>query len=263
MRTSLHRLHRSRFRRSVNVTAQRGFNLIELMIAIAMGLFLIAGLAAIVMSMRMSFKSQDGLTQMQENARFLLSVMNTTIHNAGYYSDTLNYTEQAALPAPASANTDGTTFAAGQAITGLTANANTSDTVNVRFQTASGDGIMNCNGDTNTSGGNVVYTNSFAVNSNGQLTCSVSTNGGAPGEAAVLVDNVALMKVLYSVDTDGDGAVDAYKTASAISAAKLWDTVVSVQLTLTLKDLINSKNGAPVNLTKTLLHTINLMNKSR
>ena len=68
---------------------QCGFSLIELMIAIAIGLFLCSGMLAIVLSMRIGFKTQDGLTRMQENARFVLTVMDTTVHNAGYFVDTL------------------------------------------------------------------------------------------------------------------------------------------------------------------------------
>ena len=235
-----------------------GFTLIELMVAITIGLFIVSGIGAILVSMRTSFKAQDGLTQMQENARFLLTVMDTTVHNGGYFTDTVNVKSDAALPVPASGNTDGTTFAAAQFITGT---SGTSDTLDVRFQTATGDGLMNCNGDTNTSGSNVVYTNSFAVNGSGQLTCAVATNGGLPAAAEILIDNVSTMKVLYGVDTDGDGSVDTYKPASAITTPAMWNAVGSVQLTLTMKDLVNSTPSTTVNLPKTLLHTINLMNK--
>jgi type IV pilus assembly protein PilW len=52
-----------------------------------------------------------------------------------------------------------------------------SDTLTARFMTANGDGILNCQGQSNTSGANVVYVNSFAVNVNNELTCAI--NGGA------------------------------------------------------------------------------------
>jgi type IV pilus assembly protein PilW len=236
----------------------RGFTLIELMVAITIGLFIVSGIGAILVSMRTSFKAQDGLTQMQENARFLLTVLDTTVHNGGYFTDTVNVKADTALPAPASSNADGTTFAAAQFITGT---SGTSDTIDVRFQTATGDGLMNCNGDTNTSGANAVYTNSFAVNGSGQLTCAVATNGGLPAAAEILIDNVSTMKILYGVDTDGDGSVDTYKPASAITTTAMWNAVGSVQLTLTMKDLVNSTPTTSVNLPKTLMHTINLMNK--
>lgn len=238
-----------------------GFSMIELLIAIAMALFLGAGMIAIVFSMRTSFKAQDGLTQMQENLRFMLTVLDTTVHNGGYFTDTLNSTALVALPVPATANGDGSSFAAGQFITGTTGAANGSDSLDIRFQTDSGDGLMNCNGDTNTSGAKAVYTNSFAISAKGELTCAVAINGGVPDVPAILIDNVATMKVLYGVDTDGTGNVDTYQTSAAVAAAGRWNSVSSVQLTFTLKDLVNSNAASPVNMPKKLLHTINLMNK--
>jgi type IV pilus assembly protein PilW len=237
-----------------------GFTLIELMVAITMALFLAAGLVAVVFSMRSSFKTQDGLTQMQENSRFLLSVMNTTIHHAGYFTDPTTQLQATALPVPANANGDATTFAAGQFITGTTGANSTSDTLDVRFQTASGDGVVNCQGDSNTSGANVVYTNTFALNSAGQITCTVAVDGAAPGTAQVLVDNVALITMLFAVDTDGDGNPDTYQSASAVTAAGLWASVRAVQLKVTMKDLVNSTPATPVNVPTVLLHSISLMN---
>lgn len=233
--------------------------MIELMIAITIALFLCGSMVAVVFAVRSSFKTQDGLVRMQENARFMLSVMNTTVHNAGYFSNPLVATALTAFPTPANSNANGTTFAAGQFITGTT-NAG-SDSLNVRFESASGDGLTNCQGATNTSGANVVYTNSFSVNAASQLVCSVSVNGLTPSADEVLIDNVAAMRVLYSVDTDGDGNADSYRTAAYVNATGLWNTVSAVQITLTLKDLVNSTATTTATLPVQLLHTINLMNK--
>jgi type IV pilus assembly protein PilW len=248
-------------RRPALPVRSRGFSMLELMIALTIGLFLVAGVGGILLSMRGSFKTQDGLTQMQENARFLLSVMDTMVSNAGYFPDPVNTTIVSALPVPATSNPDGTSFAAGQFITGTTGGTGASDTLDVRFQTANGDGLMNCNGGTNASGGKNVFTNSFAVTAAGELTCAVAINGAAPGPAAILIDNVSTMKVLYGVDTDGDGNTDTYQTAATVQATGNWGKVSSVQLTLTLKDLVNSTTVTTVNLPKTLLHTIYLMNR--
>ena len=245
---------------------QCGFSLIELMIAIAIGLFLCSGMLAIVLSMRIGFKTQDGLTRMQENARFVLTVMDMTVHNAGYFVDTLGGPVAAALPVPANANTDGTTFLAGQFVTGTSGGgggAGASDTLDVRFQTASGDGMVDCNGNANTSGAAQVFTNSFSVNAAGQLVCSVSVDGGTPSAEAVLVDNVSAMTLLFSVDTNHDGIVDTYQTAAAVTAAGLWRTVGAVQITLTFKDLVNSTVTTSVDFPKSLQHSINFMNPTK
>ena len=121
---------------------------------------------------------------------------------------------------------------------------------------------MTCQGDTNTSGGNVTWTNSFAVNAQNQLTCTVSVNGAAPGTPAVLTDNVSAISILYGVDTDTDSSVDRYMTATDVTLGGYWNAIYSVQMTITFYDLVNSTPTAPVNLPKTLRHTFSLMNKA-
>jgi type IV pilus assembly protein PilW len=237
-----------------------GYSLIELMVAIAIGMFLCSGMLAIVLSMRIGFKTQDGLTRMQENARFVLTVMDTTVHNAGYFGDTLHDTVVQAFPATVTANADGTKFSAGQFVSGTTGAAGGSDTLDVRFQGVSGDGLMDCNGNTNASGAKKVFTSTFSVNAAGQLMCAVSTDGGAPSAGAVLVDNVSAMALLFCVDANKDGIVDGYRTAAQVTTAGLWRSVSSVRITLTFKDLVNSTPTTAVNLPKTLQHTINFMN---
>ena len=245
---------------------QSGFTLIELMIAITMALFLIAGVLGLVISMSRSFRTEDQLTQTQETERFMLSVLNNTIHPAGYFVDPVGTPVATALPASTVATADGTPYAAAQSISGTGSGSGTgaaSDTINVRFQSAAGDGLMNCQGDTNTTAGTVVWSSSFAVNAQNQLTCAVSTNGAAPpaGTPLVLVDNVYKLKAMYCVDTDADGNADTYLTAAQVTTAGLWSSVVSVQLTITLVDLINNTAANPKYLTP-LVQTINLMNKS-
>ena len=237
-----------------------GFSLVELLIAIFITLFLVAGMLGIIVSMRGSFSTQDQLERIQENERFALTVLDNTIRDAGFFSNPTATTSAVAFPVPPTANPDGTTFVASQVVSGTTGPASASDTVNVRFQTSSGDGLMNCLGDTNTSGGVVTWTNSFAVNASNQLVCAVSINGGAASTAVVLVDNVASMKVLDGVDTNADGSADKYVTSSGITAPPAWTDVSSVQLKITFQDLINSKTGMPVSL-PTLTHNISLMNR--
>ena len=49
-----------------------------------------------------------------------------------------------------------------------------------------------------------------------------------------VVENVEDIDFLFGVDTDGDGSVDQYQTAAAITAAvpQLWDRVLSVRVSL-------------------------------
>ena len=48
-------------------TSHRGFTLIELMVAILIGLFLIGGLLTLVQAMKRTSTMQSGLSQLQDN----------------------------------------------------------------------------------------------------------------------------------------------------------------------------------------------------
>lgn len=247
-------------KRAIQLRRERrhaGFSLIELMIAVGIGLFLLAGMLAIIFTLRNSFTTQDNVSRVQESQRFALTVLDTTVRATGYFTNPTTTTATTALPAAATANPDGTKFAVAQVITGTAGTSPASDTLNVRFQTATGDGLMDCLGDTNTTGSPVVWSNSFAVDAtNRQLTCAVSVNGGTPGTPSVLVDNVSSMTVLYGVDTDGDGSVDTYMPFASVASTM---TVLSVKISIVLMDLVNSTPTSPKVL-PALVHIVSLMN---
>lgn len=241
---------------------QSGFTLIELMVAIALSLFVVSGLAILFVNLKTTFTSQDQQAQVQDSQRLAITMLTTTIQSAGYFIDPINNTQAAALPGSAVNNPDGTGFSAAQGIVGTSGTAGpagTSDTLNVRFQTASGDGVMNCLGGSNpaSAASPVVWVNSFAVNASNELTCAV--NGGA---AVALVGNVAQINLLYGVDTTGDGTVDTYLSASAITLASLWNNVHSAKLTVSFVNLMSSNSSAIVTLPQPWVQTISLMNNT-
>lgn len=241
-----------------------GFSLIELMVAIGMALFLAAGLISTVFTMKGTFTTQDQMTQLQENQRFLLTAMNNTIHNAGYFTTTISMDRTQAFPQAAGTTPDNTTYGIAQFVTGTSGAGTTGDTLDIRFQTTGGDSLTDCQGLSNTSGAGVteIWSNSFSVNALNQLTCAVGVNGAAPTTATptVLADNVASLKVLYGVDSNGTGSVDTYMQAGNVEAAGKWLNIRSVQLSITFLDPVNSKPGKPVSLPQPLIHTIALMN---
>lgn len=240
---------------------QGGFSLIELLIAMAMGLVLILGVVLLVINMGKSFRTQDQVTQISDNERFMLTVLDNTVHAAGYFVNPVISTKATVFLV------DGTTFKVGQFISGVDGAATAGDTLNVRLQSAPGDTLTNCQGDTNTTSANVIWANRFYVNAKGQLACVVSIGGEVQPET-VLIDNVMSLKVLYGVDTDADGSVDTYLNATAVTAGtnsavpNFWASIVSVRLTVTLRDTVNSTASAPVALPNPIVHTITLMNQS-
>ncbi len=63
---------------------QRGLTLVELMIAMLLGLFLLGGILQIFISSRHTYTMQEGLSRLQENGRFAIDFMARDIRLAGY-----------------------------------------------------------------------------------------------------------------------------------------------------------------------------------
>ncbi|MBN8766999.1 MAG: PilW family protein [Thiobacillus sp.] len=63
---------------------QSGFGLVELMIAMAIGLVLLGGIGYLYIGSRGAFRTTDNLSRMQENARYALDMMSRDIRMAGY-----------------------------------------------------------------------------------------------------------------------------------------------------------------------------------
>ena len=65
-------------------TKQRGFSLVELMVAMTIGFVILAGIGYLYLESRQSFRSMDNLSRMQESARYALEVVSRDIRMAGY-----------------------------------------------------------------------------------------------------------------------------------------------------------------------------------
>ncbi|MDP2030640.1 MAG: PilW family protein [Thiobacillus sp.] len=63
---------------------QTGFGLVELMIAMTLGLVLLGGIGYVFIGSRGAFRTTDNLSRIQENARYALDVMSRDIRMAGY-----------------------------------------------------------------------------------------------------------------------------------------------------------------------------------
>ena len=64
--------------------SQRGFSLVELMVAMTIGFVILAGIGYLYLESRQSFRAMDNLSRMQESPRYALEVMSRDIRMAGY-----------------------------------------------------------------------------------------------------------------------------------------------------------------------------------
>jgi type IV pilus assembly protein PilW len=212
--------------------AQRGFTLVELMIAILIGLFLVGGLLTLVQAMKRTNVSQSGLSQLQENERMAMTLITDVIQSTGYYYNPLTNSAAAAFPATGS-------FVAGQALlgAGTYGSAAPGHSITVRYQTAGGDNVINCTGNPSTVAS--TFTNTFSI-ANGNLQCqlTVTVVGGATtvNPAVPLIPGLSNMQIYYGVQTNtsvSNNSVDTYLDAPLVTAGSYWSAVKSVKITLT------------------------------
>ncbi|HEV7986013.1 MAG TPA: PilW family protein [Steroidobacteraceae bacterium] len=227
---------------------QSGFTVVEIMVAMLIGLFLLGGLMTLVQDNRRTFASQNQLSQLQDAERVAMTMITDVIQTAGYFPDPTTNTATSSLPVAGS-------LTAGQYLVGTFNAAAPGDTMTVRYATTTGDGILNCIGGSNTSGSAspLLYTAVFSV-ANGQLICNLNgTNYQLAGTVPISVTNASLnngivinkLTILYGVNVAGnDNSVTSYQTAAAVAN---WSNVISVQVTLQfLNPLYNaSAPGAP------------------
>lgn len=199
---------------------QSGLSLVELMVAMVLGLILMAGAIQIMAGTRQSFRFNEGMTIIQENGRYAISILERNIRLTGFPAERSN------LPSAAfsidTANTSDNDNAPG-------------DRLSVQYEAAVAD---RCNGVA--TAGAPVQIHNFDVTAN-SLRC-----GGNP-----LIDGVDVMQVQYGVDTDDDFIPNLFVNANDVNAGIKnpgtpdWNNVVSIRVAV----LVNSINRiqAPAN----------------
>ena len=211
-----------------------GWTLVELMVTVGIALFLLDGLVIIVEDVRQTYFNQQSLAQLQDEQRFAMTVMTDVIQAGGYFPNPTLYTPTNAFPAAAP-------YPQGQAFWGTHNAAAPGDVIGVRYMTEFNDGVILCDGSTNTAFNPThTYTNQFSV-VNGQLVCQLDTN---PAPVA-LVNGVQSLLVYYGVKRDfatDDYNVDTYLTADQMLNTD-WDNISSVRIVLTFINPLN-RNGA-------------------
>ena len=254
-------------RRKVWVQGQRGFTLIEILIALLIGVFLLAALLTIVQANRRVYGDQSQLAQLQDSERMAMTLMTDVIQMAGYFPNPTQNTLDGSL-------TQAGAFAQGQSISGTFSSAVPGDSISVRYMTAGSDGILNCSGLSNPNavgGANILYVNTFSV-VNGQLVCTL-TSSAAPGSVqynlvsgvtnASTTLGVTNLSILYGVKTNAAAAgntVDTYLNAGQMTAAN-WSNVISVLIELTFTNPLYTNGSTTQPKTIEIQRVVGIMNQ--
>ncbi len=240
---------------------QSGLSLIELMIALALGVFIVAGIFQVTVGSRQAFEVIQAQSMTQESGRFATQFIADTTRNAGYINygaldsvnaddfaqaliDTLEFSQNIQSQWPAAE-----AFEAGAVITGgddaATSGASFgdaksgSDYLSVRMQgDASYDvdapgtfSMSDCEGKMLSSDPAITSVIHYFIKSNNVLACRVDEYSGAvsTGSEQELVSGIEDMQILYAVN--GAGGNVSFKSASSVSAGE-WASVSSVRLAL-------------------------------
>lgn len=205
----------------------RGLTLIELMVAIALGLILVAVVIQIYIGSRATYNKQEDLSRLQENGRVALEIIGRSARIAGFKSNPTNALTGPLLPTSP------------LEIEGTAGLANVSDSLNIRFQ-GSGNGagvadgsVVNCLGTAIDATQIALETtfNRFYIANNPagrpSLFCDITNNSIDDG--VEVISAIEHLRFLYGVDTSGDFIADFYVPAGAVSN---WNQVVSLRIGL-------------------------------
>jgi type IV pilus assembly protein PilW len=225
--------------------SQRGYSLVELMIALLIALFLLGGLITLVMGTRKSSGTESALSQLQDNERIAMTLITNIVEKGGYFP----YPSALQLTSFTAETFSGVSLAASQVVGGTYNAAAPGDTFAVRFMAPFADTtgqIINCAGQSNTLAypGPLPfeYFNVFQVaNVNGtwwlQCVGQTNNNGTVGGLVTVnLIPNVTQISILYGVGSNLAGTVGDYSVVQYLNASQmtptLYQNVTSIKVRL-------------------------------
>ena len=207
---------------------QRGLTLVELMIALALGLLLIAAVGAVYLGSNQTYRVAQDSARIQEAGRYGLDLIGRSLRQAGYAD--IPFAPTAAKSAFAGTPVRGVNSAcpSGSPVT---------DIVTVQY-----DGIV---GEQDCQAENIVANDivqhTFFIQ-DATLRCDAVRNSAAPtpptacpatDAGAELLPNVEDLQIVYGIDTTGDLSADRYTETPGN-----WAQVVTARLCL----LVRSEN---------------------
>ena len=193
---------------------QKGFTLTEMLIAIVLGMVLVAGALSVYLGAKQGYRMGQGMTLMQATGRAALGFLSHELSMAGFPQASAI---ESFLPAMVD---DG--------------GGNNSDVVAVRYRTAT-----DCFGSaTPVYADGVQYAKNMYFVQNEALVCRTLAEDDSTLAEATIIPGVENIQLLYGEDTDAtDSATNATKYVSAGNVVN-WNNVVSVKLGV----LVNSQS---------------------
>lgn len=237
--------------RSKHQHGEQGLTLVELMVAVTIGLLITLVVTQAYVSGTQTQRTQSDMTRLQESARFAFDTLSHGLRKAGYKNPLvtgdgfcdptspgarLAGKNDVALLNPASADLSGT----------MVTVLNTSDVVRVRYYGEglsvapfSADGsVLDCLG--NSVAANVLAEDTYFVatdstNNNEPALFCYTSNAATTGSVPI-IPGVESLQVLYGEDRDAvgtsDGIIDRYVPAGSVSD---WNSIRSLMLSVVVR----------------------------
>lgn len=226
-------------------SAQAGFGLVELMISMLIGLFLLGGMMTVFITNKQAYRYQQSQGTQHDYERLATVLFGHVLRQTGFTPMNLDALAGKAVALPA----DATFTTPGQAITGSSQTQRISyrvqggtvtdtfdnDSVSIRYI---GDtGLVSCLGQDVAP--NETRTETFALNDE-VLRCT-SDNGTSTESRDLIGDihappeqqlKVLGLRILYGIDSDSDGSIDLYKQASDVTD---WTTISAIDMEITFQ----------------------------
>ena len=188
---------------------QRGLTLLELLVAITLGLAVVTGTIQIYLGTSQTYRVQEAQSRIQENGRYALEVLNREIRMVGFGGST--------MPIQGYADDD--------------------DDFPVSFGSDSGDRVEQTEA--------IVVSYVFnSINESFQFYIGKSVSGNSTSlyqSTQELIEHVEDMRILYGVDTNNDRRVNRYCVAPPATPPATppcvvtdWERVVAVRISLLL-----------------------------
>lgn len=228
-------------------TNQSGLSLIELLIAMFIGLFLLAGITSSYLSSKKTSIARDQYSILEDNGRIALEVLTNTLQHTGYTSASGTPLEDKFITAAVTSSScsDGSQSVLNTGIIPVTADNNAGDSLGVIY-------LGDSNVFTDCSGAPLpatcqlnpglptdpakIYSAFFLDASN--LQCA----GSRDASEQTIAEGIENMQILYGVDANADNQVDRYVNAPNVGT--LWNNVINIQVAVLARSLIEVKDTA-------------------
>ncbi|MCK5918138.1 MAG: PilW family protein [Cocleimonas sp.] len=229
---------------------QAGLSLVEMMIAMVLGILLSVGTATIYFSSQRTSLAQSQYLVLEDNGRLALEVLTQVIEHTGYVSSNtspLAGDDRFITSNVVAASCGGQNNVLKTSLFGKTENKSAGDSIGVVYL---GDSSINrdCSGaqlpapcqvgGVGSVEASKIY-NYFSVGVNADKIPVLHCAGSRGTNRIEIAEGVENLQVLYGIDNDADNQVDQYVNADKVSS---WGRVVVVQLALLVRSLNKVKN---------------------